>query len=298
MSSPAAAAPENDAPCAVQLFPSDAGGDWRRASAELRQRVRRWPQPDRDCRQLRIDVGEGGALLTITTQDGRQAERLVATPAALVPAASALVVSVETAPAPAPSPAPRSPSENAAVEMRSRDRVGFLFAGGGLRLAMPGTFWSPALRGGLALAVNGWELGTFVDWSPRHWLTADEVPPRFSMWSLSSGIAAGRRERVGGVDLLAGVMFGATFVHQESTTEERNDDTIEIEVEEGAGVDPMFAGYFGVATPRGKPVRLRTQLEIALPLSHPGETRELDSDLPPLPGWSLTGVVGAEFDAL
>jgi hypothetical protein len=283
----------------VQLLPSDAGGDWRRASAELRQRVRQWPQPDRDCRELRIEVTEGGALLTITTQDGRQARRLVATPAALVPAASALVVSVETSPAQTAPPAARVPPENAAAEReRAGDRFAFLFALGGLRLATPGTFWAPVMRGGLALAIDGWELGTFVDWSPQHWLAANDVPPRFSMWSLSSGIAAGRRERVGGVDLLAGVMFGATFVHQESTTQERNDDTIEIEVEEGAGVDPTFAGYFGVATPRGKPVRLRAQFEIALPLSHPGTTRELDSDLPALPGWSLTGVLGAEFDAL
>jgi hypothetical protein len=92
-------------------------------------------------------------------------------------------------------------------------------------------------------------------------------------------------------------MFGASFVHQQSTTEELDDGTVEVDEEEGAGVDLQLGGYLGIATPRQRSVRFRTQIEIALPLSHPGTTRELDSDLPPIPGWSLTGVVGIEFGA-
>jgi hypothetical protein len=92
-------------------------------------------------------------------------------------------------------------------------------------------------------------------------------------------------------------MFGASFFHQESRTEELDDGEVEVDVEEGDGVDVQLAGYFGVATPRQRKVRFRAQIEIGFPLAHPGQTRELDSDLPPLPGWSATGVLGVEFGA-
>ncbi|MET0595599.1 MAG: hypothetical protein ABW133_23075 [Polyangiaceae bacterium] len=286
----------NDPPCVVRLMPADAPKEWRRAGGDLRQRIRQWPAPDRDCRELRVEVSDSGALLTITTQDGRQARRQVATAAALVPAASALAVSVE-----APSPPPLTTEATTAAESSFKEDnregapLGLLFLGGGLRLAAPGAFLSPSIRGAAALQLQGWEIGTFVEGAPLHLLLDGNEPPRFSMTSFSSGLSAGRREHVGGVDLLAGLMFGATFIHQESTTQEINDGEVETDVEEGDGIDFIMGGYFGVATPRGKRVRLRAQFELALPLSHPGLRRELDADLPPLPGWSAAAVVGVEF---
>jgi hypothetical protein len=297
-SAPGEPASGDEAPCVVRLMPPDATADWRRAAAELRQRVRHWPAPDRDCRELQIDVANGGALLTITTKDGRQARRTVAAPSALVPAASALAVGVDSRGTP-PAPTGTRIADDGAAHMNLPDPTsearGLLFAAGGVRLAGPGAFWAPVLRGGAALDVKGWELGAFVDWAPRYGLATGEVPPRFAMWSLASGLTAGRREPLGNFDLLAGLMFGANFVHQQSTTEEIDDDMVEIDVEEGAGVDLQLGAYVGLATPRDKNIRFRTQIEMALPLSHPGETRALDADLPPLPGWSLTGVIGAEF---
>jgi len=288
-------AASDEPPCVVQLMPPDVAGEWRRASSELSHRIRRWPAADRDCRELLVEVQDDGALITITTKDGRRARRLVATPSALVPAASALAVSVETHP---PNASVEAPAAQPAKEPeRPVDRFGLLVLAGGVRVGTPGVFWAPVIRGAAALQLNRWELGTFVDWAPEHWLAADEVPPRFTMWSMSSGLTAGRREPLGAVDFLAGVMFGATFVHQKSTTEEVDDDMVEIDEEQGAGVDLLLGGYVGVATPRHKSVRFRAQLELALPPSHPGQTRELDSDLPPLPGWSLTALVGAEFGA-
>jgi hypothetical protein len=285
-----------DPPCMVRLMPPDAASEWRRAASELRHRLRQWPAPDRDCRELLVEVKDDGALLTITTKDGRQARRLVPTPGALVPAASALAVSVETPP-PEPSSEARAVGAGAKELERSADRLALLSVAGGLRVGAPGVFWAPVLRGAAALQLDRWELGTFVDWAPEHWLAANDVPPRFTMWSMSTGLAAGRREPLGAVDLLAGLMFGATFVHQKSTTEETDDDTVEIDEEEGDGADLLLGGYLGIATPRHKSARFRAQIEFVLPPSRPGQTRELDSDLPPLPGWSLTALVGAEFGA-
>jgi hypothetical protein len=282
--------------CVVQMMPAQTAGEWQRAAMELRQRVRQWPAPDRDCRELLVEITQGGALLTITTRDGRRARRSVATPSALVPAASALAVSVETAAPARPSPVGSAGGEGA-TEPETADLSGQLFLGGGLRLGTPGVYASPVLRGAASLTLGAWEFGTYFDGAPHHWLTASDVPTGFTMWSLSSGATVGRRQPLGGLDLLAGLMFGASFVRQESRTEELDDGAIEIDVEQGDGVDVELAGYFGVATPRARKVRFRAQIEIGFPLSHPGQTRELDSDLPPLPGWSATGVLGVEFGA-
>jgi hypothetical protein len=287
----------DDSPCVVQVTPQRVSNDWRRAAVELRQRVRQCPAPDRDCRELLVEVGDDGAQLTITTKDGRQARRLVAAPSALIPAASALAVSVEAAVPPPSVGDSRAPEQSVKGLEPATNRPGAVFLGGGLRVAAPGVFWAPVLRGAASLSLRGWEFGTWVDVAPLHWLAADEIPPRFSMWSLSSGITAGRREPVGAVDLLAGLMFGAAFVHQQSTTEEFNDGELEIDEEEGDGVDLQLGGYLGIATPRRENVRFRAQVEFALPLSHAGKTRELDSDLPPLPGFAVTAVLGVELGA-
>ncbi|HMI83794.1 MAG TPA: hypothetical protein VK550_06845 [Polyangiaceae bacterium] len=293
----AAEAAENDAPCVVHVMPSNVPGEWRRAGLELSHRVRQWPAPDRDCRELLVEITNGSAMLTITTKDGRRAQRLVATPSALVPAASALAVSVETTVPAASSPGAPTAEARSAEPQPPASGSGLVWLGGGLRMGAPGVFFAPVLRGAAALTVGAWEIGTFVDGAPQHWLAADDIPPRFTMWSFSSGINAGRREPLGALDLVAGMMFGACFVHQWSTTEELHDGKVEIDEEEGDGVDLQLGGYLGIATPRRANVRLRTQVEITLPLAHPGDTRELDSDLPPLPGWSLTGVVGVELGA-
>jgi hypothetical protein len=91
--------------------------------------------------------------------------------------------------------------------------------------------------------------------------------------------------------VLAGLMLGASFIHQESATE-RDGRTDE---DEGDGVDLELAGYLGVATPREGKVRFRAQGEFGVPALRPGQARELDPDLPPLPGWQLSLVLGAEF---
>ncbi len=291
---PGEPAKHSDPECAVRLLPVDAPVEWRKAESDLRQRVRGWPAPDRDCRELLVQINGSGALLTITTVDGRQARRQVSKPSELASAASALAIGV------ASSPTPLSFEETRGAEVAANERAGVderpatVFLGAGMRLGVPDAFAAPFVRGAVALQLGHLEVGTFVDWAPHHWI-GPEAPPRFSMWSLSSGLMAGGRQPLGAVDLVGGGILAASFVHEESTTERRDDGELEIDVEEGAGVDLQIGGYLGVTTSRSRPMRLRGQLEFLLPTSHPGARRELDADLPALPGFWFNAVVGVEL---
>lgn len=287
-------AKQGDPSCAVRLLPPDASGDWRKAESDLRQRVRNWPAPDRDCRELSIQVNGAGALLTITTVDGRQAHRQVSKPSELGPAASALAVGVTSVPQPLSFEETRAAEVAAPANATTEERPAMMFFAAGVRLGVPTELAAPLLRMGAALEFRHLELGTFVDWAPHHWALAD-APPRFSMWSLSSGWMAGGRQSLGAVDLVGGALLAAHFMHQESTTQRMDDGDLEIDVDEGAGVDLQLGGYVGMASPRSTRVRFRGQVELLLPTSHPGSARELDADLPALPGCWFNAVVGVEL---
>ncbi len=45
-----------DAACTVRFVPPELAGEWRRAGLEVARRVPNWPKPDRDCRELVIQV--------------------------------------------------------------------------------------------------------------------------------------------------------------------------------------------------------------------------------------------------
>jgi hypothetical protein len=286
---------QGEAPCAVRLVPADASIEWRRAETDLRQRIDDWPAPDRDCRDLLIQVTSTGAILVITTVDGRQARRQVSKPGELASAASALAVSVESTTVQL-SFDETSEAQGTSVQQQSGvERQAQLFAAVGVRLGVPGGFWAPVVRGAAALEAGRWAFGTFVDLAPQHWMSGDGVPPAFSMWSLSSGVAVGGRQPMGRMNLVGGALIAASFVHEQSTKEEIDDGAVEVDVDEGDGVDLQSGAYIGVATNRSNDVRFRAQVELLFPLSHPGTKRELDSDLPSLPGCWFGAVVGAEF---
>src|SRR5258708_24911111 len=147
--------------CRVRMVPESAQKEWQRAGLELSQCISSWRKPDRDCRDLLVEVSKSGALVTITTRDGRQAKRAVATPQDLTPVASALAVSViETPPSAAPD-RPGSPHDVSSTDSGASpppsaalSHEAVLGALGGVRIGSPGGFVSPLVRASAGLEVN------------------------------------------------------------------------------------------------------------------------------------------------
>jgi hypothetical protein len=278
---------------------------WQRACLDLAARISTWRKPDRDCRDLLVEVTPKGALVTITTHDGRQAKRSVVTPDHLTSVASALTIGLhEPPPGEAVDPSPANRDVRVADDTREPRLVGppvgheaVVVAAAGARMGSPGGFVSPLLRAMAGLDAGRLELGFWADFAPQHWLAAAEAPPNFKMWSMAVGVTAGVRQPVGGgVDLIGGLVFGPTFVSEKSTEEKLKDDgSIEQKEHAAAGVDPNLGAYIGFVVPRRLGIRLRSLIELDLPISHPFQGRELDSDLPPLAGWNMSAIVGAEI---
>src|SRR5712671_2740551 len=67
--------------CTVRALPADAESSWQRAAREARGQAESLPATQRDCREITLRVERGqGALVAITTVDGRTAVRQAAGP--------------------------------------------------------------------------------------------------------------------------------------------------------------------------------------------------------------------------
>jgi hypothetical protein len=295
---PARADGADDA-CSIQTLPPEPPERWQKVCGELARKVPTWPKADRDCRSLLVEITGGGAWVTITTRDGRQAKRLVENPKDLTPVAGALAVSV-LAPASEEPPVvdaevPDRDVPAAAPTRGFASHEALLAVAAGPRWGSPGGFVSPVVRGSAGLAVSNWEVGVFADLAPQHWVIGAIAPPGFRLWSMATGIAVGARRSMPSFDLVAGALLGASFASEKGLEEKLKDGAIETSEHDGQGVDPQGGAYLGLVFPPRSAVRFRAQLELDVPLTHPGTSRELDDDLPSLPGWSLSCVLGAEL---
>jgi hypothetical protein len=260
-----------------------------------------WPKPDRDCRELSIQAKDAGALVTITTRDGRRASRPVNSPDALIPIASALSVSIASSPAvdiapvsPEPASPPAPQPERGGASVRRASLAPIIGAFGGGRVGTPGGWVAPVVRLAAGVELGSFEVAVFDDW--QYWLAAQDAPPAFHAWSMRGGVALGARQPVGTFDLVGGLTLGVTFVEERAEKRETKDDgTVEIKDEHAAAVEPNVGAYVGTAFRLLPELRFRAQLEADAPANRLGATRELDSDLPPLPAFHFGLVLGVTY---
>jgi hypothetical protein len=295
------------APCPISLVPEDAGGAWEGARRDAEARLARLAEPH-DCRVVEVSVRpDGGATLAFLTTDGRGAARALESPADLVPALEALLVT-RLAPVPAPTPpAPPEPAppapllRPAAPAMGSRARRAAspptrVTLGGALggRLAFGDTtHLAPvaSLRASATLAP--WELGVFAEVAPLHEPLSFSAPEGFALSSFATGIAVGRRESSARVAFAYGLSMSVASVNEEA------DDLPELTQSRAVDLaEPRIGGYGRLAFPAASSPRVAAELGFDAAFGRLRKGAAANRQLPALPRFGLGLTVGVEVDVL
>lgn len=286
----------------------NASSTWSEAAASL---------PDSatgsDCARV-VLTGDGadGATLTFTTSDGRAAIRTLAHPDELVPALAALTERGplpeppaaepvrETPPPPTAMPTPQAQPTEEPVSIqageRSSDDAGSAFVLALQTGARSGSsLMSPVLVGAAAIALERWELGVLVAYEARYYDLEARVPSERQTGALGLGVGAGRREPIGGVDLLAGARtMIATLTHM---VEEVDAPAGRGPHEERSALEWRIGAYLGTVAPREGVLRFRAELGVDL-VGSDRSTSTVDNVViqPPIaPEWAITGLIGVEL---
>lgn len=218
-------------------------------------------------------VGDAGATIVFTTHDDRQARRAVGTPGELGPAVVALLVSAAPSVQPAPArpdsapPASPTPGEVLPPPAAEASSSAHLDIAGsvGARVAGPGSFVSPDVGILASLTLSHWEIGVLAQWDPAQSPLQASAPAGFAMSTFDVGVLMGRRQPVGGIELLGGVMAAV------SVTSEQGADTGGSGATGGpSSAEPRVGAYAGVVFPRRSRLRVRSMLGADLAASRIG----------------------------
>jgi hypothetical protein len=158
---------------------------------------------------------------------------------------------------------------------------------------VPGAWLAPIARVSAGLEVGSFEFGLFDEW--QYWVAAADAPPAFHAWAMRAGVAIGARQPIGHLDLVGGVMLGASFLEERAEKHDLKDGVLEIDDKHDAAVEPDVGVYAGIRAGGGPGLRFRAQLEVDMPANRIGSTRELDSDLPALPALRIGLVAGVTY---
>jgi hypothetical protein len=305
-----------DPSCPVRLVPRDAGESWQAARRRAAERVEGLPPSERDCRDVVIALhGDGdGALVTLTTDDGRRAERPVHEAREVDAVVSALLVTV---PALAATPTePASPPEPVAPPAPAPDRAQpraislsnhlVMGLGGGGRMGLSGSLASPTVGGSIAGLFGRFEVGVFGARETGYGVASDSLPAGFQLTATSVGAFTGLRWPVGSTALLGGITVGAAFVQERVTTPP----TIQQGMGQGQSQNVLMPGgtasvaptearlgaYTGVVFPARTRFGVRTQLGFGVVPFRVNDNRSTAGEnlLPPLSSWAAGLTIGLE----
>lgn len=284
------AARASAAACPIELTGVESAA-WRAAVEDLARVDFR----ETDCARIVVDAAPEAARVSFTTADGREAVRTLSNPAELRPTVEALLVADSltqpAAPAPAPpasTPAPKpvtssSPEAGSAPERAAPAAVatGSAYAlqvgarvgsqiGGGSRDAI---LVSPVLAGSAWIGRYPWELGVLGAFEFQYFDLRDHDPGQRENSSVSVGVAVGRRDPQGALDLLTSLRLSVA--------------TIENETERGSG-EARGGVAVGLSTPSHYSVRLRADLCAELVAGS-------NVTSPESPEWAVSTLVGVEL---
>ena len=280
------------APCPIQLTGVESAA-WRAAAEELARVDFR----ESDCAEIVVDVAPAGARVSFTTEDGREAVRTLSDPAELRPTVEALLVGDSLTPPAAPPPArpppqkkpkPKparssSPVKSTAAEPPSPEaaRSGSAYAlqtgvrfgsqiGGGDADAI---LLSPVLVGSAWMGRYPWELGIIGAFEFQYFDLRDHDPGQRENSSVSVGVAVGRRDTEGALDVMTSLRLSVA--------------TIESENEEGSG-EARGGVAVGLSYPNYSTVRFRADLCAELVAGS-------NVTSPESPEWAVSTLLGVEI---
>jgi hypothetical protein len=315
--------------CQVVLRPVNADASWQRAVTDLRTRLRDPRAGDVDCGGIEVVADGPQTSVIFMTRDGRRAERLVPAPAGLFAIVRALEVTIpESAPEsqqtdPPPASPPRSPPADRAAPVvhgsapAEVTRARFLIDGsGGVRVAGAGpySFGSLSLGIGVGASVGHWEFGVLGQYDPGYAQWAGPTGTAavnagggggngdnnggtlagLKMSTFALGLRAGRRERMGPVDGVAGLTLAIAV-----TDESQNNGPMVVDSQTSLveKMDPRAGVFAGAVVPRSGAVRLRPQLAFDVFPSRITQSPLDASTGLPRPQWSTSAGVGVEWEA-
>jgi hypothetical protein len=290
------------APCSIEAAFDGAAFDgttgWSEAAAALSELA----LTDADCVRLRIEPASGGARVLFTTEDGRTAERYVATPEELRPTVDALRVQAPAAapePAPTPQPAaaqgklePASTPQPEPQERANDDDAPIRF---GLFTGARGgadSLVSPLLSMAVSLTFRHLELGATLSSEFQYVDVQGMRPSARQTGTAALGLHAGARSPWGRADVLAGGRAAiATLLTREHEVCAPDSSPCPFGNEDERTTEWRFGAYAGFAIPRDSSLRFRTEIggELATPGPGPGT-------LPLTPSWALSAVIGIELE--
>lgn len=293
-------------PCSVHVTPPDAGVAWIAAVGETTDRIRSMPAGETDCRELIIEVGAGGAVVTLRTTDGRSASRAVSAAAEVLPVVRALLVTtprpgdMQAEPTALPPSAPEEESKDAPskTSRNASSKPRILFAlGGGSHFGFSGSGFgeSPAAMLALGALAGSFELGAF---GSRDFAYAQISGTGASMVATTGGLFAGVRRSFGGFALAGGLDANVSLVEatwsnagqQQGMNQGPNSESPITAWPTEVG----FGGYVAVLLPVVSRLRVRAQLGVDKAAVRYGVTAPLPA---PLPDWRSTIAFSLEGSA-
>lgn len=281
-------------PCSVDVS-SALSPEWQRAARSLDA----GELGDGDCERVRVRATERGAAVTVTTRDGRRAERPMEKPEELAPTVAALRVTVVTekeddvtaAAAPAVTAAARGPAADrgpvAPARASADDGSATLLSLGAGTRGGEGAFYSPVVAGTVSLLRSRWEfgLGGSLEFQYTNVSKPDSDTPGGGGAAL--GVFGGRREPAGAFELFGGArlsvaaLFGNMDVSVPAMVQERPP------AQENPA-EARIGGYLGASVPRQSAVRLRADLSAEL-AAGPRQDPKLS------PQWAMGALLGLEL---
>src|SRR5450432_2251054 len=287
---PAAAGATADACLAPKInVVTPPGAEWQTATADLTEHLRALRDLDK-CAHVSVRPNGTGAVVEITTGDGRQATRQVDSKAELLRTTEALLVLPPEAVrvAAKPSPLELPPREEPVTRPPATTHVE-LGAGASLRVGGGPAYVGGGVAGFAQFALDGWLLAVSGRWDIADAFVNQPTPSDFSMQSSAVGVSVGHRLEFGNAGL--DTLLGPSIVLE---GQDADDGDREIH---GASADFRLALALRVSGPRsssvrafatgdfeGSPARLRAQ-------------KFIDHSLPQLPWWSSGVAVGVLWGA-
>ncbi len=271
-----------------------AGPEWRTAVEQLTERLRGLKDLDK-CARVTVRGDSAAVILQISTGDGREAKRRVKSVSELLIAAEAVLVLP-------PSLSPLSPPPPSLVSARELPPVDAKLSSGASTVIHIELGFAGALRfgGGPAFAAGG--AATFAEVALDSWLLAinaryeittalltEPTATDFVMQSSSVGISAGRRFRLGGLNVDG--LLGPNAVLE-------NEDADELDREiHGAAADLRLSATMRISGPPSSSVRAFASGDFEASPARLRSSKTLDQSLPTLPWWSSGVAVGVLWSA-